>query len=237
MKTRSLAMRPALIIFDCDGVLIDSEVLSARALIDELACHGVAVDMGFVARHFIGRAYPVIVAEVSARFGVTLPDDFEERYRGRLLASFRTDLAAMAGAMETVEALQVPACVATSSSPARLAASLAMVGLDRHFDGRTFTASEVPHGKPAPDLFLHAAAVMGADPSTCVVVEDSVPGLLAGLAAGMQVWRFTGGSHLANMDVPLPVDCRPHRSFASFAELRAALPHLFHPSAGVVNPA
>ena len=226
-------MRPDLIIFDCDGVLIDSEVLSARALIDELARHGVAVDMGFVARHFIGRSYPVIVSEVRERFGIALPPHFERDYRARVIAAFEAGLSAMAGAVETLVSLRVPFCVATSSSPPRLAASLRIAGLERLFAGRAFTASEVARGKPAPDLFLHAAARMGADPAACVVVEDSVAGLLAGIAAGMQVWRFTGGSHFVHMNVELPAELRPHRSFASFLELRAVLPGLFHASADV----
>ncbi|MCS0502792.1 HAD family hydrolase [Ancylobacter mangrovi] len=229
-------MRPTLIIFDCDGVLIDSEVLSARALIDELACHGIAVDMDFVARHFIGRAYPVVQAEVRVQFGLELPARFEHDYRTRLLARFETELAAMAGAVELVEALRVSYCVATSSSPARLAASLRIAGLERLFAGRAFTASEVAHGKPAPDLFLHAAARMGFDPADCAVVEDSVAGLRAGLAAGMQVWHFTGGSHLAGAAWALPEDVRPHSSYASFAELKGAMPDLFHPPAGVASP-
>ena len=224
-------MRPGLIIFDCDGVLIDSEVLSARALIDELACHGVAVDIGFVARHFIGRSYPVILSEVRERFDIRLPSSFEADYRARLIASFEGRLSPMAGAVETLEELDVAYCVATSSSPPRLAASLKIAGLDRFFPGRTFTASEVERGKPAPDLFLYAAARMGVDPAACVVVEDSVPGLMAGLAAGMQVWHFTGGSHLALMDLVLPDELHFHRSFASFTELRTALPDLFRGSA------
>ncbi|GAB4064302.1 HAD family hydrolase [Ancylobacter sonchi] len=234
-------MRPGLIIFDCDGVLIDSEVLSARALIDELACHGVAVDMEFVARHFIGRAYQVILTEVREQFGVVLPASFEAEYRARLIAAFEGTLSPMPGAVETLEALDIPYCLATSSTPMRLAASLRIARLERFFAGRAFTASEVSRGKPAPDLFLHAATRMGAEPAACVVVEDSVAGLQAGVAAGMQVWHFTGGSHLALRAAVLPDDLRPERSFASFTELREALPDLFRSpvpvSADRANPA
>ncbi|MBS7544176.1 HAD family hydrolase [Ancylobacter oerskovii] len=220
-------MRPGLIIFDCDGVLIDSEVLSARALIDELACHGIAVDVDFVARHFIGRAYPVILAEVRERFGVVLPASFETDYRARLIAGFERGLSPMPGAVEMLERLDVPCCVATSSSPPRLAASLRISGLEQFFVGRAFTASEVARGKPAPDLFLHAAARMGADPAACVVVEDSVAGLQAGAAAGMETWHFTGGSHFGHMNIVLPDALRPQARFAGFAELQAARPELF----------
>ncbi|WP_018389982.1 HAD family hydrolase [Ancylobacter sp. FA202] len=229
-------MRPGLIIFDCDGVLIDSEMLAARALIDELACNGVAVDMDFVARHFIGRAHTVIRTEVKARFGRDLPASFEDDYRSRLLVGFEAGLAPMAGAMEALAALTVPFCLATSSSPPRLAASLRMVGLAELFAGRAFTASQVARGKPAPDLFLYAAAQMGVDPAACVVVEDSAAGVTAGLAAGMEVWHFVGGAHFAGMDMPLPADVSPHRRFASFQEIRAAMPTLFHVPPDIADP-
>lgn len=228
-------MRPALLIFDCDGVLIDSEVLAARALIDALACHGIAVDLGFVARHFIGRAHTVIRAEVKTRFGMELAASFEDDYRERLLASFEAGLVPMPGAVEALAALNVPFCLATSSSPPRLAASLRLVGLDGVFAGRAFTASEVARGKPAPDLFLHAAARMGADPAACVVVEDSAAGVAAGLAAGMEVWHFVGGGHFAVMDMPLPDGVIPHRRFDSFASLRVARADLFHAPAGAAD--
>lgn len=229
-------MRPELIIFDCDGVLIDSEVLAASALIDALEAHGVGVDMDFVARHFIGRAYPVILTEVKARFGVELPAHFEELYRARLLAAFEAGLAAMAGAGEALDALRVPYCLATSSTPARLSASLRLTGLAGRFAGRAFTSAEVARGKPAPDLFLHAAARMGAAPADCVVVEDSAAGLAAGLAAGMEVWHFVGGGHFTVMDMPLPAGVTPHCRFASFADIRAARPDLFHAPAGAADP-
>ncbi|HSI40888.1 MAG TPA: HAD family hydrolase [Xanthobacteraceae bacterium] len=225
-------MCPALIIFDCDGVLIDSEVISARALIAELANHGVDVDRAYVARHFLGRSYPLVRTVVRERLGVHLPDAFEEAYRSRLLAAYQDELQVMAGAAETVEALRVPYCVATSSSPPRLARSLEITGLAPLFAGRGFTASEVARGKPAPDLFLHAAARMGTEPARCTVIEDSPIGLEAGIAAGMQVWHFTGGSHLAGAELDLPDHVRPARSFASFMEIRAAVPELFDTHAG-----
>jgi len=220
-------MQPAFIIFDCDGVLIDSEVISARTLIIDLARHGVVVDRPFVARHFLGRSFPTVRAYIHDHLGVRLPDGFEDEYRCRLFAAFEIELIAMAGVAEMLAALKVPFCLATSSSPMRLARSLQIVGLTHVFAGRSFTASEVARGKPAPDLFLHAASKMGVDPSQCAVMEDSPTGLAAGLAAGMQVWRFTGGSHMNGADLELPDELRPHRSFASFTELRTELPILF----------
>jgi HAD superfamily hydrolase (TIGR01509 family) len=205
-----------LVIFDCDGVLIDSEVISATMLMAELAGYGVQMDMAFVSRQFLGRSYPTVLREVRDTFGVTLPDRFEADYRVRLLAAFQRDLRIMPGVAAAIADLVVPYCLATSSSPERLAQSLAMVGLTDAFAGRTFTASRVAHGKPAPDLFLLAAAEMGADPARCLVIEDSLTGIRAGLAAGMTVWRFTGGSHLKGLDLMPPADAIPHRSFDDF---------------------
>ena len=218
---------PQLIIFDCDGVLIDSEVISARQLIAELKGYGVEMDMAFVSRHFLGRSYPVVLREVRERWGVALPDRFEADYRERLLAAFARDLAVMPGVIDAIAALRLPYCLATSSSPERMRRSLEITGLTPLFAGRSFTASEVQRGKPAPDLFLHAAARMGADPAACVVIEDSLNGVRAGLAAGMEVWRFTGGSHLAGLDLTPPEDAVPHASYAGFAHMVADRPDVF----------
>ena len=207
-----------LVIFDCDGVLIDSEVISARMLIAELAGLGVEVDMAYVARHFLGRSYPTVMATIRKDFGLDLPESFEEAYRSRLLAAFERDLQIMPHVQQVLERLRLPFCVATSSTPRRAEKSLTLVGLEPLVRGRVFTASEVARGKPAPDLFLHAAARMGAEPSRCLVIEDSLTGVRAGLAAGMEVWRFTGGSHLRGMPIESPEDATPQRAFDSFAQ-------------------
>lgn len=220
---------PQLLIFDCDGVLIDSEVISARQLIEELKGYGVEMDMAFVSRHFLGRSYPVVLKEVRERWGVQLPDRFESDYRARLLAAFERDLKVMPDVADTIRALAIPYCLATSSSPERLRRSLEITGLSAFFQGRAFTASEVARGKPAPDLFLHAAARMGAEPPACIVLEDSLNGVRAGLAAGMRVWRFTGGSHMKGLDLTPPDDAIPEASYDGFPALRAAHPGLFVP--------
>jgi HAD superfamily hydrolase (TIGR01509 family) len=219
--------KPELIIFDCDGVLIDSEVISARQLIAELKGYGVDMDMAFVSRHFLGRSYPVVLREVRERWGVALPERFEADYRERLLAAFARDLRVMPGVFDAIAALRLPYCLATSSSPERMRRSLDITGLTPLFAGRAFTASEVARGKPAPDLFLHAAARMGAAPAACVVIEDSLNGVRAGLAAGMEVWRFTGGSHLAGLDLTPPEDAIARATFAGFDAMMAARPDVF----------
>jgi HAD superfamily hydrolase (TIGR01509 family) len=225
-----------LVIFDCDGVLIDSEVISARMLIAELAGYGVDMDMAFVSRHFLGRSYPVVLKEVRERWGLDLPARFEADYRARLLAAFETGLRVMPGVVGAITALDRPCCLATSSSPERLRRSLEITGLAPLFAGRCFTASEVANGKPAPDLFLHAAARMGADPAACLVVEDSLNGVRAGLAAGMEVWRFTGGTHLQGLDLTAPEDARAHVLLDRFDGFFALRPDLRRPDVPDAHP-
>ena len=217
---------PDLIIFDCDGVLIDSEIISAQMLVDELARLGVAIDLPYVARHFLGRSYPTVMATIRREFGLDLPGDFEERYRTRLLEAFARDLKIMPGVAGVLDRLALPFCIATSSSPRRAEFSLGLVGLGHLAGPRLFTASMVERGKPAPDLFLHAAAKMGADPARCLVIEDSLTGVRAGKAAGMEVWRFIGGSHLANQDLSEPADATSDLKYASFADFFHIAPDL-----------
>ena len=219
-------MRPDLVIFDCDGVLIDSEVISAQMLIEALVPYGVAIDRAFVTRHFLGRSYPVVLAEVRSRFGIGLPESFEADYRATLLAAFEERLQVMPGAIDLLSSMAVPWCVATSSSPARAQRSLEITGLASLVAERLFTVADVARGKPAPDLFLYAAGRMGAEPARCLVLEDSLNGIRAARAAGMQVWRFTGGCHLAGLDLTEPDDARPDSRIASLAEMFHLAPDL-----------
>ena len=205
-----------LVIFDFDGVLVDSETISAGMLMAELARHGVEIDRAYVARHFLGRSYPVVLNQIRAEFGVVLPEGFEADYRARLMAAFQKDLQIMPGVRGVLERLAVPFCLATSSSRPRLEHSLAIVGLAETFAERVTTASEVARGKPAPDLFLRAAEKAGARAGRCLVIEDSLTGIAAARAAGMAVWRFTGGSHLAGIDVAPDPAAPPDLEFASF---------------------
>ncbi len=218
-----------LVIFDCDGVLIDSELISARMLIATLEDFGVRVDMAYVARHFLGRSYPTVLRQIRTEFDVVLPPDFEDEYRERLLAAFERDLRVMPGICDVLHRLAVTACVATSSSPKRVARSLELVGLLDRFGAHVFTASEVAHGKPAPDLFLHAAARMGAAPGRCLVIEDSLNGIRAAQAAGMDVWWFTGGSHIAAAGGNGPAASLAGFSFADFGEFFEHAPALENP--------
>jgi HAD superfamily hydrolase (TIGR01509 family) len=215
-----------LVIFDCDGVLIDSEVISARMLVEELAKRQVHITMDYVAHHFLGRSYPVVLQQIRQEFGVELPPEFETQYRASLLSAFENDLTPVLGVRRVVEQLNTDYCLATSSSPPRLARSLEITGLTDLFAERTTTASEVLHGKPAPDLFLFAAEKRGTKPASCLVIEDSENGIRAGLAAGMQVWRFIGGSHLKHLQNSPEVEVGASQVFASFEEFFQLRPDL-----------
>jgi len=225
-ETASVNGLPELVIFDCDGVLIDSEIISARMLIAELGLLGVSIDLDYVARHFLGRSYPTVMKVIRKDFGLTLPPDFEEHYRKRLLATFETDLRVMPHVAGVLGAMQTRWCVATSSSPGRAARSLGIAGLAGLVGERLYTAADVVHGKPAPDLFLYAADKMGADPARCLVIEDSLNGIRAARAAGMVVWRFIGGSHLTGRDLSEPEDASSDLKFASFADFFHIAPDL-----------
>jgi len=215
-----------LVIFDCDGVLIDSEIISARMLVTELARLGLAIDLTYVERNFLGRSYPVVMEVIRREFGLDLPPDFEQRYRENLLAVFQTELRIVPHVHGVIAAMGVPFCVATSSSPRRAEMSLGLVGLAPLIGDRVFTSTMVARGKPAPDLFLFAAAQMGADPARTLVIEDSLTGIRAGLAAGMTVWRFVGGSHLGPETPEEPEDARPHRRLVSFGDFFQIAPDL-----------
>jgi HAD superfamily hydrolase (TIGR01509 family) len=212
---------PGLVIFDCDGVLVDSEMLSASVLMAMMAEEGLPITEDMFRGDFLGRSFASAARRAEERFGRPLPGDFELRYRGRLLARMEEELQPMEGAVALLETMSAPFCLATGSSPERLAVTLSVTGLAPYFTGRCFTASEVPNGKPAPDLFLHTAQRMGVQPGSCLVIEDSETGVRGALAAGMTVWHFTGGAHV-RAGYRLPPGVQPHRGIASMAELGAA---------------
>lgn len=212
---------PRLVIFDCDGVVVDSEMLSAGLLMGMMADLGLPITLDIFRDDFLGRSFASSAKKCIERFGVALPPDFEPRYRAQLFPLLRAKLRPMAGVEAVLAALTVPYCLATSSAPERLAASLEGAGMVQWFSGRSFMAHMVEHPKPAPDLFLHAAAEMGAAPGACLVIEDSEMGVRAGLAAGMTVWHFQGGAHM-KAGYHLPADVVPHRAIADMAALGRA---------------
>jgi HAD superfamily hydrolase (TIGR01509 family) len=166
------------------------------------------VDFAYVRKNFLGRSFPKVAAEIREEFGLDLTSGFEETYRSRLANAFKSELKTVPGIEEVLAGLGVRYCVATSSSPNRAAMSLSVSGLAPFFGDRVFTASQVSQGKPAPDLFFFVARRMNVDPVNCLVIEDSMPGIKAAIAAGMQVWRFVGASHF-DKGPPRPVRDHP----------------------------
>ena len=182
-----------LVIFDCDGVLVDSEPISIRIDVEMFAEVGMTVSAREVIERFVGRSPELLARAVEEQLGHPPPDGWEERGERRLRRAFEADLEPVAGVREALELISLPTCVASSSPPERLRFKLELTGLYERFAGRIFSATEVANGKPAPDLFLHAARRMGVDPGACVVVEDSHYGVLAARAAGMDVLGYAGG--------------------------------------------
>ncbi|MDJ1157840.1 HAD-IA family hydrolase [Chelatococcus sp. SYSU_G07232] len=184
-----------LIIFDCDGVLIDSEPLACAVDAEVLTAHGIPITPAEINSRFVGKSYRDQIRTLEAEHSVTLPADIEARVWAVLAERFRAELAPIPGVAQALEALSHPRCVASSSSLARLALTLEVTGLAPHFDGAVFGAEQVEHGKPAPDLFLFAARRMDHAPGDCIVVEDSPSGVRTGVAAGMPVIGFIGRGH------------------------------------------
>ncbi|HVL20606.1 MAG TPA: HAD family hydrolase [Amaricoccus sp.] len=187
--------RPGLVIFDCDGVLVDSEPISLRLLLSTLAAAGVELTPAEADALFLGRSLATTRAIVARDYGLTVTDAALDAMRRELYDAFRRELQPIPGIAATLDALGVPFCVASSSQPERIELSLTVTGLWPRFEGRVFSSTMVARGKPAPDLFLHAAETLGHAPEACLVVEDSPAGILAAQAAEMRVIAFTGGSH------------------------------------------
>ncbi|WFU08317.1 HAD family hydrolase [Rhizobium sp. CB3090] len=184
-----------LVIFDCDGVLVDSEPLSVSVLIK--AMHDVGVDMSEedIYSRFLGKSLATLVDTLETEFDVFIDQDFLDRIRNDLYDRFRRELKPIDGVAETLDALTVRRCVASSSQIERIRLSLGVTGLLPRLEPNIFSASMVKRGKPAPDLFLYAAKQMQVAPQDCIVIEDSPAGITAARAAGMTVFAFTGGSH------------------------------------------
>ena len=184
-----------LVIFDCDGVLVDSEVISCRAHAEVLTRHGYPISVEQVFDRFLGRSSRQAHLEVEAELGRSLPDDFHAQLQDELFQSFATTLEAIPHIDPALAAVARPVCVASSGSQERMRVSLGRAGLYDKFAPHIFSASQVQRGKPAPDLFLFAAAQMATPPERCLVIEDSRAGIAGALAAGMTVFGFHGGSH------------------------------------------
>ena len=186
-----------LIIFDCDGVLVDSEPLAMRVLVAAIAAQGITVTTETAYRDFLGRSLASISTSLLDSHGAPLGPAALASMRGDLYALYRRELRPSPGLPEMLGHLKIPFCVASSSELERIRLSLELTDLLDWFEPNIFSASMVENGKPAPDLFLHAAAQMGVAPANCLVIEDSPAGIIAARNAGMTVFGYTGGSHVA----------------------------------------
>jgi HAD superfamily hydrolase (TIGR01509 family) len=182
-----------LVIFDCDGVLIDSERLAVKVDVLVLRELGWPLSEAEVVERFVGRSDRDTQAVIEAHLGRRLPIDWEEQVQPLYRRAFEVNLAPVEGVLETLDQITLPSCVASSGTHEYLRYPLGLTGLYERFEGRIFSAEDVAAGKPAPDLFLYAADRMGVDPGACVVVEDSNSGVEAARAAGMRVLAFAGG--------------------------------------------
>jgi len=195
-----MTIESSLVIFDCDGVLIDSEVLSMQSWQQLLETYEVSISSEYFVSKFLGKSIQHVEQQVQHDFGLTVTAQIKDEFHILLKKAFAKSLMPTPGITDLLTRLKVPYCLATSSSPERTEFALSCTGLSRYFTNNIFTRSLVKNGKPAPDLFLYAAEKMGVQPKECIVIEDSPVGIKAGLAANMKVIHYTGGSHLK--DVP-----------------------------------
>jgi HAD superfamily hydrolase (TIGR01509 family) len=202
-----------MVIFDCNGVLVDSELIAANVIAEEFNRAGVPVTPDAAMRYCVGRRPSDVFAAVESAFRRKLPLSFGRTVAAATLQRFRTELRVLPHVTHALTWLRGPKCVASSSTPERVRVSLEVTGLIRFFD-HLFSASQVPHGKPAPDLFLHAARTVGVAASECIVVEDSPNGVAAATAAGMTPIGFVGGSH-ASADLAAQLSAAGARTIIS----------------------
>ncbi len=206
------------VIFDCDGVLVDSEAISNRILAEQLTAIGLPMTAEESVAAFMGRSWQTIVVDVEQRLGRPLPEDFSRRYLDVSFEAFASQLEPVAGVLAALDAIDLPMCVASSGTHEKIRFTLGHTGLLERFEGRIFSATDVERGKPAPDLFLHAAASMGWEPRDCAVVEDSPAGVEAVRAAGMTALGYAAVTPAAQLEGA--------RVFTAMAEL----PGLLQPS-------
>ena len=182
-----------LVIFDCDGVLVDSERIAVRVEAELLAELGWPLSQAKIIERFMGRTTEYMDEAIEAQLGGRLPSDWKDQFHRRYREAFAAELVPVDGVLDALDQIAVPTCVASSGSHDKLRFTLGHTGLYERFEGRIFSGYEVANGKPAPDLFLHAAARMGAEPARCAVVEDTLFGVQAARAAGMRVFGYAGG--------------------------------------------
>jgi HAD superfamily hydrolase (TIGR01509 family) len=183
------------LIFDCDGVLIDSEIVVCRLVSEELTSIGYPVSVTEIIRRYAGRPEPAMIADIEQDWGRSVPDEYFLRIKARVAEAYASELRPVSGIAETLTRIRASICVASSSAPQKLRLGLEATGLHSRFGENIVSASYVAQGKPAPDVFIYAAGWMRAQIEHCVVIEDSIPGVEAARKAGIRTFGFVGGSH------------------------------------------
>jgi HAD superfamily hydrolase (TIGR01509 family) len=181
------------VIFDCDGVLVDSERISVRIDVVVLARIGWVMTEADVIERFMGRTDAYMTSQIEAHLGRPLPAGWDAPFQHLYRDAFEAELTPVDGILEALDRIALETCVASSGTHERIRYTLGLTGLYNRFAGRIFSATEVAHGKPAPDLFLHAASRMGVNPGNCAVIEDSRYGVEAARAAGIRAFGYAGG--------------------------------------------
>ncbi|MXN66525.1 HAD-IA family hydrolase [Stappia sp. GBMRC 2046] len=218
---------PDLLIFDCDGVLVDSEPISVAVLLEIIGEAGVSLDEETAYRRFLGRSMATVAGIMHEEFGLTMNAGHLEAMRSRLYERFRRELKPIPGIAEALAKIGLRRCVASSSQPERIELSLKVTGLLESLQPHLYSASMVKHGKPAPDLFLHAARAMKVAPENCLVIEDSPAGIEAARRAGMRVFAFVGGTHAGPSGLREVTEALgPDLVFDDMRELPALLGHM-----------
>lgn len=182
--------RLALVIFDCDGVLVDSERIANLAFAEVLSELGLSLTLEDMFDRFVGRSSAQCLEIIEAMLGAKPPDDLETRYRTRINEALRSGVHAVKGVEEVIKHLRVPYCVASSGSHEKMRMTLSATNLLQYFDGNLYSVADVKRGKPHPDVYLYAARQMGVEACRCAVIEDTPIGVQGGLAAGMTVFGY-----------------------------------------------
>jgi HAD superfamily hydrolase (TIGR01509 family) len=218
---------PSLVIFDCDGVLIDSEIVVCRLTAEEFTRLGYRVSTEDVIARFAGRPEREMIADVEADWGRRVPEEFFVSIKAKVQQAYATELRIMPGIVDVLDRLGTAACVASSAYPEKLRLGLETVGLYGRFAPDVVSASVVAQGKPAPDVFIYAAGWMRTQIPECLVIEDSVAGVRAARAAGMRVFGFTGGRHCAGGHRERLLAVGAEQVMESFGELQGLVPAVF----------
>ena len=210
-------MKYKCIIFDCDGVLVDSELITAKVLVTMGRDLGLHINPDFVVGEFLGKSLNDIMHYLDVLTEGHLPPDFESEYRKKTYKAFKNELKPIAGVHSVIENLEVPFCVASSGPLEKIRANLTTTGLIDKFEGRLFSCYEIQRWKPNPDIFLHAAKTMGFIPEECAVVEDSKVGVQAALAGGFDVFVYSKNGH------GYPIDLQETFVFQDMSKLESLL--------------